>query len=85
MMVCYSPGLMGLFMSAKREPRGERLRARMGFDLPDSVPPITVAATGSPPRDITLNSCTVQHARMLQSGGLKVFLPAFHVAKVATA
>ena len=38
---------MGLFMSAKREPRGERLRARMRIDLPDTVPPINVAARGT--------------------------------------
>ena len=69
---------MGLFMSAKREPRGERLRARMGFDLPDTVPPITAAATGIPNLDmhhahwILTNSCITQQARVLQSAGLAV-------------
>ena len=40
------PGLMGLFMCAKREPRGERLRVRMGYDLPDSVPLLNGSTTG---------------------------------------
>ena len=39
-------GLMGLFLCAKREPLGEKLRLRMGYDIPHPIPPVIGAVPG---------------------------------------
>ena len=49
---------MGLFLCAKREPLGEKLRLRMGYDIPHPIPPVIGALPGNVAKCLFWCLCT---------------------------